>query len=94
MAVWLLARAGVMALYMFIAASARRSPDVAAAFTNGNAIVLAGWTVVLSAVIVRFDLYRRHEIALLNNLGVLTWHAIVLGTLPAVVMETTLAIVR
>lgn len=94
MAIWILVRLGVLALYTFIAASGGPSPDVAAAFTYGNPVLVTAWTVVLSAVLVRFDLYRRHEIALLNNLGVLTSHAIALGTLPAVVMECTLAILR
>lgn len=94
MAIWVSARLMVLALYVFVAASSRRSPDVAAAFTNGNPLVLAGWALALSAALVRVDLYRRHEVALLNNLGVITSHATLLGTLPAVVMETAMAIVR
>ena len=92
MAIWILARLSVQALYLVIASSADR--DTAAAFTNGSPIIIAAWTVVLSAALVRLDLYRRHEIALLNNLGVLTAHVIVLGTLPAVVMETAMAALR
>lgn len=93
LAVWILARLAVVALYTFIAASAGGSPEVAA-FTNGSPGILAAWTVVLSAALVRLDLSRRHEVSLLNNLGVLTAHAIILGTLPAVVMEAAMAVLR
>ena len=93
-AVWLLARVGVEALYRFIAASAGRDSEMAAALTNGSPFILAAWTLVLSAVLMRLDLYRRHEVALLNNLGVLTSHVVLLGTLPAVVLESAMVILR
>lgn len=94
LAVWLLARVGVEALYRFIAASAGRDSEMAAALTHGSPVILAAWTVVLSAILIRFDLYRRHEVTLLNNLGVLTSHVVLLGTVPAVVMETAVTILR
>ena len=91
-AIWALARVFAKALYVAIAASADR--ETAAAFINGSPLILTGWTLVLSAAIVRIDFSRRHEVVLLNNLGVIIWHAMLVGTLPAVVMETVLAIVR
>lgn len=90
--IWAVARLAVQALYLVIASSADQ--ETAAAFTHGNPTILAVWTVVLSAALVRLDLYRRHEIDLLNNLGVPTSHVILLGVLPAVVMETATAILR
>ena len=89
-AVWLIARLMVMALYMSIAASA--PGGTAAAFTNGNALLLSGWTLVLTAALMHLDLHRRHEATLLNNLGVITSRAVILGTVPAVVMETAMTI--
>lgn len=92
LAIWVLARVFAQALYLAIAASADR--EIAAAFTNGSSLILAIWTLVLSAAIVRIDFYRRHEVVLLHNLGVIIWQAMLMGTLPAVVMETVMAIVR
>ena len=92
LAVWVLSRLGVKVLYMFIGDSAGRDSEMAAALTNGSPVILAAWTLVLSAVLIRFDLYRRHEVALLNNLGVLTTHVVILGALPAAVIETALVI--
>ena len=92
MAIWALARLVVHALYLIIASSA--DSETAAAFTNGSPVILALWSLVLSAALVRVDLHRRHEVSLLNNLGVITLHAILVGTVPAVVMETVLARVR
>ena len=91
-AIWLLSRLVVKALYSVIASNA--DSETAAAFTMGNPLILAGWTLVLAATLVRVDLYRRHEISLLNNLGVVTSHAVLLGTLPAVVIETAMAVIR
>jgi hypothetical protein len=82
----------VMALYLLVAASVDR--ETAAAFTTGNALVEMVWTLALTAALVRLDLSRRREEALLNNLGVITWHAAILGTLPAVSMETALVVLR
>ena len=94
LAVWILSRMGVEALYRFIADSAGGNSEMAGAFTNGSPIILAAWSVVLSATLMRLDLYRRHEVALMNNLGALTSHVVLLGTLPAVAMESALAILR
>ena len=82
----------VWALYQLVAASA--DTVTAAAFTQSNPLILAGWSLVLSAALVRLDLSRRHEVAMLNNLGVVTSHAVILGTVPAIVMETTVAVLR
>jgi len=92
MAIWALSRLMVQALYMVIASNSGN--ETAAAYTNGNPIILAGWTLVLAASLVRIDLHRRHEVALLNNLGVVTSHAILLGTVPAVVMEVVMTMFR
>ena len=90
--IWAVARIMGLVLYLLIAASADR--EMAAAFTQGNPVVLMGWTLALTAALVRVDLQRRHEVALLNNLGVFTSHAVTVGVVPALVMETALAILR
>ena len=90
--IWVLARIVVHVLYLVIASSA--DSETAAAFTNGSPVIRAIWTLVLSAALVRVDVYRRHEVSLLNNLGVITPHAIFVGTVPTIVIETALAIVR
>lgn len=89
---WAVARLMVLALYLLIAASADR--ETTAAFTQGNPLLLTGWTLALTTVLVRVDLHRRHEVALLNNLGVITSHAVTLGIVPALVLETALTILR
>jgi hypothetical protein len=89
-AIWALARLMVRALYMAIAAMA--DAETAAAFTHGNPAVLTGWTLALSVALVLVDLHRRREVTLLNNLGVFTSHAVMLGAVPAVVLESALVI--
>ena len=91
-AIWALSRLIVLAIYRLVAASADR--ETAAAFTAGNPFILAIWTLALSASLVRVDLFRRREIDLLNNLGVTTTHAVVIGTLPAIVMESAMTMLR
>ena len=92
-AIWIGSRLMVVALYLFIGASAG-DRETASAFTLGNPVILTIWTMVLSPALMVFDLHRRHEVALLNNLGVITAHAVLLGTVPSVVMETTMALLR
>lgn len=92
--IWALARLMVVALNLFIAASARRDLEITRVFTQINPAVLAAWTLALSVALIRVDLYRRHEVALLNNLGVITSHAVALGIVPAVVTEVAMAILR
>jgi hypothetical protein len=46
------------------------------------------WTVLASAGLILVDLHRRHEVRLLHNLGVTTWFAIAVASLPAVLVET------
>ena len=91
LALWLFARLMVMVVYAFMATSYRDTADL---FTQPNPLVMATWTMALSAALVRIDLYRRHEVSLLNNLGVVTVHVVVLGTMPAALMETTLLLLR
>ena len=44
--------------------------------------------VVVAATLVLIDLHRRKEITLLHNLGVATSHAVFIGSIPALVLET------
>ena len=94
LAVWILSRLGVEALYRFIADSAGRDSEVAAALTNGSPMILAAWTLVLSATLMRLDLYRRQEVALMHNLGIVTSNLILVGVVPAIVMESAMVILR
>lgn len=89
---WAVSRLMVKVLYMFISANA--GSETTSAFTQGNPLLLTAWTLVLTAALVRLDLYRRHEVALLNNLGVITSHAVAVGTVPALLLETALTILR
>jgi hypothetical protein len=86
--VWAFARIMVMVLYLLVMASLDR--EVAALFIEGNPLVQMAWTLALTATLIRLDLNRRREEFLLNNLGVPTRHAVMLGTMPAVLVETAL----
>ena len=90
--IWVVSRFMVMALYAAIAAST--DAETAAAFTQGNPLILTGWTLALSLALVRLDIHRRHEIALLNNLGVFMTHAVAIGAVPTAIIEFTLAVAR
>ena len=89
---WAVARLMAKGLFLFIASSVDR--ETAAAFTQGNPFVLTGWTLALTAALVWVDLYRRQEVFLLANLGVIIPHAVLIGTIPAMVMETVWALLR
>jgi hypothetical protein len=52
-----------------------------------SAGLLSGWVVVMTAGLILIDLHRRRELALLHNLGVTTGRAVMLATLPAIVLE-------
>jgi hypothetical protein len=89
-ALWALARALIIALAMFIAAAANLDAVSATDIALGTNVVLATWRVIMSAALVLVDLYRRHELALLSNLGVTTASAVALGVIPAGLIEVTL----
>ena len=48
------------------------------------------WMLAVAAALVHFDLHRRKELVLLHNLGVATAPAIVIGTIPAFLLESAL----
>jgi hypothetical protein len=88
LALWILARVMVFAIAMFLATMTRSDVLGAGDLLRGANVVVAAWAIAMSAALVLLDLHRRHEIALLNNLGVTTATAVVLGSVPAAVMET------
>lgn len=93
-AFWVLARVMVLALAMFLATITRSDIVGAGDLALGTNTVVAVWAVVMAAALVLLDLHRRHEIALLNNLGVTTSSAVVLGALPSAVMETCIQLLQ
>jgi len=69
----------------------------AAAVVGGAAdfgLMLSFWAVAITTALVLVDLQRRREVMLLNNLGVTTQQAIVVSTIPAVILEVLLGLVR
>jgi len=69
----------------------------AAAVVGGTAdlgLMLSFWAVAITTALVLVDLQRRREVMLLNNLGVTTQQAIVVSTIPAVILEVLLGLVR
>jgi hypothetical protein len=44
----------------------------------------------VSSTLLLVDLHRRKELALLHNLGIVTSQAVVVGTVPAIIMEALL----
>ena len=69
----------------------------AAAVVGGTAdfgLMLSFWAVAITTALVLVDLHRRREVMLLNNLGVTTQQAIVVSTIPAVILEVLLGLVR
>ena len=87
-ALWMLARVMVFAMAMFLATMSRSDLLGAGDLLRGTNIIVAAWAMLVSAALVLLDLHRRHETALLNNLGVTTSTAVGLGSVPAAVMET------
>jgi hypothetical protein len=71
-----------------------------AATSGGRAEVSAGawallpwWTLGISPALVLVDLHRRREVVLLGNLGVITGHAVLVGTIPAFLLTPALTLV-
>ena len=56
----------------------------------GGGVVLPVWTLTVSASLVHLDLHRRKELMLLNNIGVATGNAVIIGSLPALLFEAVL----
>ena len=52
--------------------------------------MLPVWVLAVSASLIHLDLHRRKELMLANNLGVTTVHAMMIGTIPALLFETVL----
>jgi hypothetical protein len=86
-AIWLLTRLGallVMEVMLAIGGSAVQMSDIA---------VSPGATIVVVAALVLTDLHRRKETLLLRNLGVTTSHAVLVGSIPALLIEGARAVV-
>ena len=69
----------------------------AAAVVGGTAdfgLMLSFWAVAITTALVLVDLQRRREVMLLNNLGVTTLQAILVSTIPAVILEALIGVVR
>lgn len=58
--------------------------------TESEGLLLSGWVVVMTSGLTLIDLHRRRELALLHNLGITTPHAVMLATLPGIVLELLL----
>ena len=52
--------------------------------------LLSLWALVMTGSLMLVDLHRRRELALLQNLGVSTFHAVVVATMPALLLEALL----
>ena len=63
---------------------------LSAAGAPGGGAMLPVWALAVSASLVHIDLHRRKELMLVKNLGVTTAHAVVIGTIPALLFETVL----
>jgi hypothetical protein len=55
--------------------------------------LLAFWSVLATSALLLVDLNRRKELILLHNLGITTLSAVLIGSLPAVVLEAALVAV-
>ena len=88
--IWLLARILAIATLAWAesigGASTTRSPE-------GDVVLLPLWTLLVSPMLVLFDLRRRKELTLLHNLGVATGQAVLIGTLPAVILEALVLLI-
>ena len=62
----------------------------AAAVSEGGGVLVPLWTIAVSSTLLLVDLHRRKEFALLHNLGIVTSQAVVVGTVPAIIMEALL----
>ena len=61
---------------------------------DSNNALLPIWVVALSPMLVLFDLHRRREITLLNNLGVTTRFLVAVGGVPSVLFEAAVALLK
>ena len=86
-ALWLFAR--VIAVAVFAASAAIGGREWG--YDNSSAL-LPIWVIVLSPSLVLFDLCRRREISLLNNLGVTTRFLVTAGSVPSVLFEGLVAL--
>lgn len=87
----LLLRGTILWLLARLMAAAILGAAADASSRGGKA--LPAWTLAMSATLLLVDLHRRKELMLLNNLGVFTWHAILVGSIPALVLEASLLII-
>ena len=87
---WVLARLTVLGIGA--AATVNRVPGAEQTVAPGP--IMSFWGVVVTAALVLVDLQRRKELMLLHNLGVTTQHAIVVGAIPAVMIEMLLVTLR
>ena len=84
---WFLAR--IMALVVIAWAA-----DVSGVDLSDMSAPLPAWTLPACAALVFVDLRRRKEVVLLHNLGVTTANAVAFGTIPSVLIEATIVLVR
>ena len=87
---WVLARLAVLAIGA--AAATNRVPGAEQTVAPGP--ILSFWGIVGTAALVLVDLQRRKELMLLHNLGVTTQHAVLVGMIPAVMIEGFLSVIR
>jgi hypothetical protein len=85
-ALWLFAR--LIAVAVVAASAAMGGKEWA---IDSNSALLPIWIVLLSPLLVLFDLHRRREVTLLNNLGVTPRFLVVVGAAPPVMFEVILA---
>ena len=73
---------------------ARLSAAAVVGSTADFGLMLSFWAVAITTALVLVDLQRRREVMLLNNLGVTTLQAILVSTIPAVILEALLGVVQ
>jgi len=84
---WFLAR--IMALVIIAWAA-----DVSGVDLSDTGAPLPAWSLPACAALALVDLRRRKELVLLHNLGVHTANAIAVASIPAVLIEATIMLVR
>ena len=90
---WAAARVGVYVSVAFISSMAMSDMVGSRDLLTGANPIVSAWTMALSATLMLIDVYRRHEVMLLNNLGVATASVVMLGAVPAIVIEASLMVV-
>ena len=63
------------------------------AYSEASGAVVPVWTLAMSASLVLIDLWRRKELVLLHNLGVTTHAAVIVASVPALVLEAGLLMI-